>query len=111
MTIPLRILLVEDDRQLGRSFERALRKAGYIVAWAQTIQEATWGLDTGCVDVMICDRDLGKDGEAWTWAKTQAPRVKRLVLMTGGMPEGEEVYFRKGAEDMKRLIAMVEGRT
>lgn len=56
-----RILILEDDHGLRQIFGRALRKSGYTVDEASTIQAARDQLNTGDYDIFICDIQIGRE--------------------------------------------------
>jgi len=56
-----RILILEDDYGLRHIFGRALRKSGYTVDEASTIQTARSQLDAADYDIFICDIQIGRE--------------------------------------------------
>ncbi|MEJ2757582.1 MAG: response regulator [Anaerolineales bacterium] len=56
-----RILILEDDYGLRHIFGRALRKSGYTVEEASTIQAARSQLDTADYEIFICDIQIGRE--------------------------------------------------
>jgi DNA-binding response OmpR family regulator len=53
-----RILLLEPDAILGRSYVRALEKAGHEVNWCQTAQTAIHTADQTALDLIILELQL-----------------------------------------------------
>jgi CheY-like chemotaxis protein len=58
---PRRVLIMEDNAQLLRLFNKALRTSGYDVHAAETIQEARDMLTQVRFDVLLCDIHMGED--------------------------------------------------
>ncbi len=56
-----RILVLEDDHGLRHIFGKALRKSGYTVDEAASIQAARHQLDTVSYDIFICDIQIGRE--------------------------------------------------
>ena len=60
-----RVLLVEDDRQVGDLLRIALMAAGYAVEWVTTAETARRHVETTPYDVVVADWRLdGEDGMA-----------------------------------------------
>jgi DNA-binding response OmpR family regulator len=55
-----RILLLEPDRLLGRTYQQALQQAGYETDWRQTAQSAIHTLDRQPTDLVILELQLAK---------------------------------------------------
>jgi DNA-binding response OmpR family regulator len=61
----MRLLLVEDDRMIGRAMRQGLGDAGFTVDWATDGKSAELALGDGVYDLMLLDLGLpGKDGMA-----------------------------------------------
>lgn len=58
---PRTVLLMEDDPSLSRLYAKALRKAGYAVYEAGTLQEARDLLAHSHFDVFLCDIHMGSE--------------------------------------------------
>ena len=56
-----RILIMEDDRGLRRSYSKALRKTRYQVDEAATIQAARNLLESNDYEIFVCDIHMGRD--------------------------------------------------
>lgn len=54
----MRLLLVEDDRMIGESLQKALRKEGFAVNWAQDGATANIALSDDSYDLVILDLGL-----------------------------------------------------
>lgn len=80
---PLRILLVEDHRDTRRTLSRLLTHFGHEVLVADNIQSARKILDSGNVEVLLCDIGLpdGTGYELVSQAKSKQPL--KAVALTG----------------------------
>jgi two-component system response regulator QseB len=59
----MRLLLVEDDRMIGRAMRQGLGAAGFTVDWATDSKSAELALGDGVYDLLLLDLGLpGKDG-------------------------------------------------
>jgi DNA-binding response OmpR family regulator len=56
-----RILIMEDNPDLRHLYSKALRKSGYEVHPAATLQEARACLESGRFDVFLCDIQVGSE--------------------------------------------------
>jgi two-component system OmpR family response regulator len=63
-TVPMKVLMVEDDRRLGTVVARGLRRSGHVVEIAATIEEARWQISDVRFDVLILDVML-PDGDGF----------------------------------------------
>lgn len=54
----MRLLLVEDDKMIGESLQKALRKDGFIVNWAEDGETANEALQDTTYDLVILDLGL-----------------------------------------------------
>jgi PAS domain S-box-containing protein len=80
---PLRILLVEDHRDTRRTLSRLLTHFGHAVLAADNIQSARKIVDSGNVQVLLCDIGLpdGTGYELVSQAKSKQPL--KAVALTG----------------------------
>jgi CheY-like chemotaxis protein len=80
---PLRILLVEDHRDTRRTLSRLLTHFGHEVLAADNIQSARKIVDSGNVEVLLCDIGLpdGTGYELVSQAKSKQPL--KAVALTG----------------------------
>jgi len=81
-TIPMRILLVEDDALVGDAICTGLRQDGFEVAWAQNATAAEAALSGAKFDLMILDLGLpGKDGiEVLASQRERGNHIPAIVL-------------------------------
>lgn len=94
------VLVVDDDRQIGHVVAFILRAEGYACDVTRTPAEARWLLQTGRVEVCLCDLHLGGDGSGLELA----PEIRRagiaLVMMSGSDDTSlAEQALRVGAYD------------
>ncbi len=97
----MRILLVEDDRDLSRQLKASLSDAGYAVDHAPDGEEAQFLGDTEPYDAVVLDLGLPKvDGvsvlERWRKAGMSAPV---LILTARGAWSEKVAGFDAGADD------------
>jgi two-component system, OmpR family, response regulator len=97
----MRILLVEDDKDLTRQLKGALKDAGYAVDHAPDGEEAQFLGETEPYDAIILDLGLPKiDGarvlEAWRRANVATPV---LILTARGSWNDKVAGFDAGADD------------
>ncbi len=92
---PLRILLVEDHRDTRRTLSRLLTHFGHEVLAADNIQSARKIVDSGNVEVLLCDIGLpdGTGYELVSQAKSKQPL--KAVALTGF---GTEEDIRRSKE-------------
>jgi DNA-binding response OmpR family regulator len=112
----MRLLVIEDERELGGLVRTALERAGFAVDLAETLDAGTACLDLVSYDVAILDLSL-PDGDGLTLLR----RVRRdgstlpvLVLTARDAPEDRVLGLDAGADDylikpfhMPELIARV----
>jgi len=97
----MRILLVEDDRELHRQVRTALESAGYTVDGAFDGEEGHFLGDTEPYDAVVLDLGLPiKDGLAVLKAWRQAGRTQPVLILTARDAWSEKVAgFDAGADD------------
>jgi two-component system phosphate regulon response regulator OmpR len=88
--VPDRILVVDDDREVRRAYERYLASAGFEVRSAPTLRAALARLARGVVDAVIADVVLtsgGAEGLALaTQVRAQLGTRPAVVLTAYGIP-------------------------
>ncbi|TDU28292.1 two-component response regulator AlgB [Panacagrimonas perspica] len=83
MTVPLRILVIDDDASIQRAFRRALEEEGYTVVTAQSAIEAEAAIGRGAFDICTLDLNLGE-----VYGLDLLPRLRewapwmRVILVT-----------------------------
>lgn len=55
-----RILLVEPDRLLAKTYQQTLQRAGYEVFWETTAQAGIHTLDTRAIDLVILELQIAR---------------------------------------------------
>jgi DNA-binding response OmpR family regulator len=96
-----RLLVLEDERNLGLTLVERLRKEGFDVAWAQTAEEARLEIQGRPFDLALMDVGL-PDGSGFDVAalmrKTQ-PAAAVIFLTAFGSPDDKVRGLELGAED------------
>src|SRR5256714_10429506 len=107
----MRVLLVEDDPELGPAVTEGVSAAGFAVDLAVGLDEADFKLSVNTYDCVIADRSL-PDGDAlgllenWRRAGSAVPV---LMLTALGTVEDRLAGFEHGADDyLVKPFAMAE---
>lgn len=97
----MRILLVEDDVNLGDGLRAALRIEGYAVDWARDGEEADLALETEPYDVVVLDIGLPKltGMEVLDNLRRRGSDVPVLILTARDTPEDRVKGLDRGADD------------
>lgn len=119
----MRLLLVEDDRLLGRGVRAGLSQGGFAVDWAETGEDAEAALETTAYDAVVLDLGLpGLDGlTLLRRRRAKGDRTPVLVLTARdtvddrvtGLDAGGDDYLVKPfalAELQARLRALLRRR-
>jgi DNA-binding response OmpR family regulator len=96
-----RILVVEDERNVGSTLVERLQREGYEVAWAQSREEAFTQLDGRKFDLALLDVGL-PDGTGFQVAQKirELSRSTAIIFLTAfGDPEDRIRGLELGAED------------
>jgi DNA-binding response OmpR family regulator len=113
----MRVLLVEDDRMVGKAVQQGLTRAGFVVDWVTDGMAAEHAADNGVYDIAILDLGLPKkDGRA-VLASLRARRNGLPVLIAtardgvsdriDGLNIGADDYLLKPF-DLDELVARVQ---
>lgn len=97
----MRLLIVEDDRQLGEALEAALRSQGHAVDWFRDGQAADAAITTAPFDAVLLDLGLpGADGLEWLrrW-RARGIGLPVLVLTARDGTEHRIAGLDGGADD------------
>jgi two-component system OmpR family response regulator/two-component system response regulator QseB len=97
----MRVLLVEDDRMIGESLQRALRLVGYAVDWVQDGGAADATLASERFDVVLLDLGLPqRDGlEVLRGARARGDQTPIVVLTARDSPAHRVQGLDSGADD------------
>ncbi len=120
----MRVLLVEDDPQLGSTIQRALNHEGYVAEWLQSAEMAKNALLDSDFDLAILDWMLpGKSGVDLLKDMRQKQETLPVLMLTAnigthakvtGLDAGADDYLTKPFdldELMARLRALLRRRT
>lgn len=97
----MKVLLLEDDAELGAAVERALRRAGFAVDLARTLLDLDLALAVSEYDVLVMDRML-PDGDSVSYVARLRSRESAvpILLLTGRDSVADRVAgFEHGADD------------
>jgi DNA-binding response OmpR family regulator len=97
----MRLLVIEDERELGGLVRTALERGGFAVDLAETLDAATACLDLVSYDVAILDLAL-PDGDGLTLlrrVRKQGSTLPVLVLTARDAPEDRVLGLNAGADD------------
>lgn len=123
----MRLLILEDDRQLGDALSTGLRQAGHVVDWFSDGDQAHQALHTAAYDALVLDLGLPRtDGLTWLrrWrADGIALPVLVLTARDGveqriqGLDSGADDYLIKPiaieelAARLRAMLRRATGRT
>ncbi len=99
-----RILLVEDDTNLGRGLKFTLEKEGHEVQWVDSISQAENAVMSKVFDLITLDLNL-PDGSGITlakWSRKNYPRLPIFMITASGDEESVVAGFEAGAVDYVR---------
>lgn len=122
----MRLLIVEDDRQLGDALATGLRQLGHVVDWFRDGASADAALAAAPYDAMVLDLGLpGEDGLRWLprW-RARGVHLPVLILTArdavedriGGLDVGADDYLVKPitidelAARLRALVRRSQGR-
>jgi two-component system response regulator QseB len=112
----MRLLLVEDDRMIGRAMRQGLGDAGFTVDWATDGKSAENALGDGVYDLLVLDLGLpGKDGMTLLRELRRRHDALPVLIVTArdevadriaGLNEGADDYVLKPF-NLDELVARV----
>lgn len=97
----MRILIVEDDAQIGEGIASGLQSSGMAVDWFQNGQQADSASKTVNYDCVVLDLGLpGEDGQIWLqrW-RDEGQRVPVIVLTARDSEDDKVDGLDRGADD------------
>jgi two-component system alkaline phosphatase synthesis response regulator PhoP len=112
-----RLLVVEDERNVGLTLVERLRKEGFEVAWALTGEEARLEIQGCRFDLVLMDVGLPDDSgfEVAAFLRKAQPAAALIFLTAFGSPEDKVKGLELGAEDyvvkpfhLKELLLRVQ---
>ena len=104
-----RVLLVEDDEQLGTEMADTLRRYGMDCAWAPEWVQAIGRLRAGRYDAIILDQWLGRIDSLSRLGELRALTDAWIVILTANRSEVDRIVaLEVGADDF--LLKPVSGR-
>lgn len=97
----MRLLIVEDDRMIGESLQRALRLEGYAVDWVRDATAAAGTLASERFDLVLLDLGLGQaDGLDVLRALRARDDATPVIVLTARDARGDRVAgLDAGADD------------
>lgn len=122
MNFQSRILVVDDQPLLLKSYKLILQQQGYQVAGAATCQAALEHLDRSEFDVVMCDLGLDGGGSGFDvidFAGRRYPRIQQLLLTGYASDEVREAAERRGIKvlhkpvgvaNLLRILAAIEAQ-
>ncbi len=96
-----RLLLVEDEPNLGATLEETLKEEGYATSWARSQHDAITEINNTVFDIVLLDVGL-PDGSGFDIAKviaTKSPTTAVIFLTAYSAPEERIKGLTLGAED------------
>ena len=98
----IKILLLEDEISLGKSYEKRLTKEGFQIKWVQNSQEFKKQLLQEPVDIIILDHGLKQDThsgiELIPLVKKYAPNSQCIILSNYSQFQLEQEVLQAGAD-------------
>ncbi len=97
----MRLLLVEDDRMIGESLQKALKKEGFAVNWAQDKTTAGLALHDDLYDLVILDLGLpdGSGLDVLVKLRKAGNRVPVIILTAKDAISDKVKGLDSGADD------------
>ena len=107
----MRLLLLEDDLQLGKALQAALAQSEFQTVWVRRVREAKALLDTNGFTVVLLDIGLpdGSGLDVLRWLRTKKHTVPVLMLTARDAVEDRIEGLDMGADDyMPKPFAVPE---
>jgi two-component system alkaline phosphatase synthesis response regulator PhoP len=98
---PSRLLLVEDEKNVGSTLLERLKSEGFDVVWVLTAAEALFQIGHHTFDLVLLDVGLpdGSGFDVGRFLRTQQPGAALMFLTAVGTPEDRIRGLELGAED------------
>jgi DNA-binding response OmpR family regulator len=96
-----RILLVEDEKNVGSTLVECLERSGFEVKWCTELEEAKRTILQSAFDLALLDvgLPLGSGFDAAEWLRAKQPGTAIIFLTAFGSPEDRIHGLELGAED------------
>ena len=113
-----RILVLDDDPDIGTMIKMMLEYKGYVVTVSDRADMAQQALDNGGVDLIIMDMLLsGVNGTDMCVDLKKNPATSRIpVIMISAHPNAKEICLEAGADefiskpfDMNDILSKIDG--
>lgn len=97
----IRILLVEDEINVGSTLWERLLENQYDAQWAKSLEEGKTAFETKTIDLVLLDITLpdGSGLELADWIRKRSPQTAIVFLTAMGDPESRVRGLELGAED------------
>lgn len=97
----MRLLVLEDDRELGHLLQEGLRLSGYAVNWVTQVRDAESTLRTEEHDVLICASHIDKAPTGPLIKKLRSGTATLPIIVIGERPSPEQrvAALDDGADD------------
>ncbi|MDQ6799572.1 MAG: response regulator [Acidobacteriota bacterium] len=109
MTVPTRILVVEDDENSRKAVSALLEMAGYVVVGAKSLEEARQCIGTDRFEAAVVDRFLGNSVGTDLIGELRAAFPEIVVAVVSGDPDydtGADITVTKSASPAQLLQAL-----
>ncbi len=96
-----RLLVVEDEKNVGSTLVERLQREGFLVTWVKSVSEAREHIQTQAFDLAILDVGLpdGSGFEVAAWIRKKQPSTAIIFLTAFGNAEDRIRGLELGAED------------
>jgi DNA-binding response OmpR family regulator len=118
VTTKKKILIVDDDKSILRTFTRILQKSGYTIEVAETGKEAMEKTESQHYDLALVDIRLPDIEGTELLAKLKKPLQNTVKIMITGFPsletgvkaldEGADAYLVKPVKPQELLVLLEE---
>ncbi len=107
-----RVLLVEDDLDVGQMLQASLREIGFPTEWSRRFRDAWFRIEHGNHEVVVADLRL-PDGDGTEIVLLATRRGKKVILITSdlgacGTLIPHEVHVLRKPFPVSALIELIE---